>query len=121
MVSLKTSLNIYDNTGAVFAECIKTYGFSKRNNAKVGQYILSSVKRATPGRKIKKGSMHKVLITQSRRPLHRKDGTIVELDRTGGVLIKEYLPVGTRINRLISFEVRMNGYSKVVSLSPIVV
>lgn len=121
MIQIKTKLNISDNSGAILAECIKTYRFSKKNNAVIGDYILGSIKKASTGRKVKKSQLHRILVIQESRPIIRKDGTQIRLNKTAGILLKDYIPVGTRIDNLIPIEIRMRGYIKVVSMAPIII
>lgn len=121
MIQLKTKLNISDNSGAILAECVKTYRFSKKNNAVIGDYVLGSIKKASPSRKVKKSQLHRILVIQERQPIMRKDGTRLILNKTAGVLLKDFIPVGTRIDNLIPIEIRMRGYIKVVSMAPIVI
>jgi len=121
MVNTKTRLKINDNSGAIIAECIKIYRFSRYNNACVGDYILTTIKKAVPGRKVKKSQMHRVLITQERRPIVRKDGTILKFDQCSGIILKDFLPIATRMDKVIPIEVRYRGYIKVVSMASSVV
>ena len=57
MIQAQTILNIADNSGAKKAQCIKVLGGTRRKYASIGDVIVIAIKSATPGGKIKKGTV----------------------------------------------------------------
>jgi len=57
MIQMMTRLMVADNTGAKEVGCIKVPGGSKRRYANIGDYIIGSVKEASPGAIVKKGDI----------------------------------------------------------------
>ena len=55
MVQQQTLLKVADNTGAKELMCIKVLGGAGRKFANIGDVIVCSVKKATPGGVVKKG------------------------------------------------------------------
>ena len=49
MVQQETRLRVADNTGAKELLCIRVLGGSNRRYANIGDFIVGSVKEATPG------------------------------------------------------------------------
>ncbi len=52
MISVESSLEVADNSGARRVQCIKVLGGSKRKTASVGDVIVVSVKEAIPRGKV---------------------------------------------------------------------
>ena len=55
MIQQQTLLNVADNSGAKEIMCIRVLGGSKRKFGNIGDVIVASVKKATPGGVVKKG------------------------------------------------------------------
>ena len=49
MIQQQSYLKVADNTGAKEIQCIRVLGGSKRRYANIGDVIVASVKKATPG------------------------------------------------------------------------
>ena len=64
MIQVQTELLVADNTGAKRIECIKVLGGSKRRYASIGDTIVIAVKEAIPKGKVKKGTVHKAVVTK---------------------------------------------------------
>ena len=54
MVQQQTLLKVADNTGAKELMCIRVLGGTRRRYANVGDVVVASVKKATPGGVVKK-------------------------------------------------------------------
>jgi large subunit ribosomal protein L14 len=65
MIQAQTMLNIADNSGAKKAMCIKVLGGTKRKYASIGDVIVVAIKSATPGGRVKKGSVEKAVIVRT--------------------------------------------------------
>ena len=57
MVQQESRLKVADNSGAKEVLCIRVLGGTKRRYASVGDKIVVSVKHASPGGNVKKGSV----------------------------------------------------------------
>ena len=62
MIQQQTLLKVADNTGAKEIMCIRVLGGSKRRFANIGDTIIASVKKATPGGVVKKAKLLKPLL-----------------------------------------------------------
>ncbi len=119
MIQQQSYLKVADNTGAKELMCIRVLGGSKRRYANIGDVVVASVKKATPGGTVKKGDVVKAVVVRSVRGLRRNDGTYIRFDENAAVLIKEDKnPRGTRIFGPVARELREKDYSKILSLAP---
>jgi large subunit ribosomal protein L14 len=124
MIQQETWLDCADNSGAKTVRVIKVLGGTRRRYAGIGDIVVGSVRRATPGSDVKAGDVVKAVVVRTRRAQRRDDGTYVSFDRNALVLIdnlKDKNPKGTRIFGAVARELRDRGYSKIVSLAPEVV
>lgn len=122
MIQQETFLRVADNTGAKELKCIRVLGGSTRKYGNIGDVIVASVRKATPGGQVKKGEVVKAVIVRSRKGLRRNDGTYVRFDENAAVIIKEdKTPKGTRIFGPVARELREKDYMKILSLAPEVV
>ena len=119
MIQQQSYLKVADNTGAKELMCIRVLGGSKRRYANIGDVVVASVKKATPGGTVKKGDVVKAVIVRSVRGLRRNDGTYIRFDENAAVLIKDDKnPRGTRIFGPVARELRDKDYTKILSLAP---
>ena len=73
MIQQQTLLKVADNTGAKELMCIRVLGGSKRRYAAIGDVVVASVKKATPGGVVKKGDVVKAVIVRSACGVRRND------------------------------------------------
>ena len=119
MIQQQTLLKVADNTGAKELMCIRVLGGSRRKYANVGDVVVASVKKATPGGVVKKGEVVKAVIVRSVKGLRRVDGTYIKFDENAAVIIRDdKTPRGTRIFGPIARELRDHEYMKILSLAP---
>ena len=122
MIQQESSLKVADNTGAKEIKCIRVLGGSSRKYGNIGDVIVASVRKATPGGTVKKGEVVKAVIVRSAKGVRRNDGTYVRFDENAAVLIKDDKnPRGTRIFGPVARELRDKDYMKILSLAPEVV
>ena len=122
MIQPESYLKVADNTGAKEIKCIRVLGGSKRKYGNIGDVIVASVRKSTPGGQVKKGEVVKAVIVRSAKGVRRADGTSVRFDDNAAVLIKDDKnPRGTRIFGPIARELRDKDYMKILSLAPEVV
>ena len=119
MVQMQSYLKVADNTGARELMCIRVLGGSRKRYAGIGDVIVASVKKVTPGGMVKKGEVVKAVIVRSVNAVRRKDGSYIRFDENAAVIIKEDKnPRGTRIFGPVARELREKSYMKILSLAP---
>ena len=108
MIQQETFLKVADNTGAKEIKCIRVLGGSKRKFGNIGDVIVASVRKSTPGGTVK--------------GVRRADGSYVRFDENAAVIIKEdKTPRGTRIFGPVARELRDKDFMKILSLAPEVI
>ncbi|MBR5614751.1 MAG: 50S ribosomal protein L14 [Clostridia bacterium] len=119
MVQQQTLLKVADNSGAKELMCIRVLGGSYRRYGNIGDVIVASVKKATPGGAVKKGDVVKAVIVRTVSGVKRADGSKIRFDENAAVIIKDdKTPRGTRIFGPIARELRDKEYMKILSLAP---
>ena len=122
MIQQESFLKVADNTGAKEIKCIRVLGGSRRKYGNIGDVIVASVRKSTPGGAVKKGEVVKAVIVRSAKGVRRADGTYVRFDDNAAVLIRDDRnPRGTRIFGPVARELRDKDYMKILSLAPEVV
>ncbi|MBQ8469074.1 MAG: 50S ribosomal protein L14 [Clostridia bacterium] len=119
MIQQQTLLKVADNSGAKEIMCIKVLGGTNRRYANIGDVIVASVKKATPGGAVKKGEVVKAVVVRTVNGVRRDDGTYIRFDENAAVLIKDdKSPRGTRIFGPVARELRGKDFTKILSLAP---
>ena len=119
MIQTESRLDVADNTGAREVLCIKVLGGSKRRYASIGDIIKVTVKDAAPRGRVKKGEIYNAVVVRTAKGVRRQDGSLVKFDGNAAVLLNNKLePIGTRIFRPVTRELRSERFMKIVSLAP---
>lgn len=119
MIQQETRMRVADNSGAKELSVIKVLGGTNRKIANIGDIVVCSVKNATPGGVVKKGSVVKAVIVRTSKGISRPDGSYIKFDDNAAVIIKEdKSPVGTRIFGPVTRELRYKDFMKIISLAP---
>ena len=119
MIQMQTRMKVADNTGAKELMCIRVLGGTRRKYANIGDVVVASVKKASPGGTVKKGDVVKAVIVRSATGIRRDDGTYIRFDENAAVIIKEDKnPRCTRIFGPVARELRDKDYMKILSLAP---
>ena len=119
MIQQETFLRAADNSGAKELKCIRVLGGSTRKYGNIGDVIVCSVRKCTPGGGVKKGQVVKAVIVRSRKGVRRADGSYIRFDANAAVIIKEDKnPQGTRIFGPVARELRDKDFMKILSLAP---
>ncbi|MHC4561928.1 MAG: 50S ribosomal protein L14 [Planctomycetota bacterium] len=128
MIQQETRLDVADNSGAQVVGCIRVLGGStrrgghSRRTASLGDVIICSVKKASPGSEVKSGEIVRCVIVRTAFPSRRNDGSYVRFDSNAVVLVDDDgNPRGTRIFGAVARELREKNYMKIVSLASEVV
>lgn len=119
MIQMQTRMKVADNTGAKELMCIRVLGGTKKRYANIGDIVVASVKKSTPGGVVKKGDVVKAVIVRSAKGVRRDDGSYLRFDENAAVIIKDdKTPRGTRIFGPVARELREKSYMKILSLAP---
>ena len=122
MIQQESYQKVADNTAAKAIHCNRDLGGSKRKTGNIGDVIVASVRKATPGGTVKKGEVVKAVIVRTKRGVRREDGSYVRFDENAAVIIKEDRnPRGTRIFGPVARELREKDFMKILSLAPEVI
>lgn len=119
MVQQESRLKVADNSGAREVLVIRVLGGSKVRTANIGDVVVATVKKATPGGAVKKGDVVRAVVVRTKFGVRRTDGSYIKFDDNACVLIKDdKTPRGTRIFGPVARELRGKDYMKIVSLAP---
>jgi len=119
VIQQQSYLKVADNTGAKELMCIRVLGGSGKRYANIGDVVVASVKKATPGGVVKKGEIVRAVIVRTASGVRRDDGTYIRFDENAAVIIREDKnPRGTRIFGPVARELREKDYLKILSLAP---
>ncbi|MBE6618530.1 MAG: 50S ribosomal protein L14 [Ruminococcaceae bacterium] len=119
MIQQQSYMKVADNTGAKELMCIRVLGGTGRRYASIGDVVVASVKKVSPGGQVKKGEVVKAVIVRTVKGVKRADGSYVRFDDNAAVIIKEDKnPRGTRIFGPVARELREKDYLKILSLAP---
>jgi ribosomal protein L14 len=125
-----TTPQVIDNSGAVLIECVNVLK-QKVNNGwgSVGDEIVCVVKSARPltaaaaasatAVKVRRGDVRRAVIVRTRKPVRRPDGRLIRFDDNAAILLNNKREMlGTRIGGVVSADLRMKGWGKIISLAP---
>ena len=119
MIQQQSYMKVADNTGAKELMCIRVLGGTGRRYARIGDVVVCSVKKATPGGVVKKGDVVKAVVVRTVQSLRRADGSYIRFDENAAVIIgADKNPKGTRIFGPVARELRERDYLKILSLAP---
>lgn len=119
MITMRTILDVADNTGAKKASCIGVIGRHGRRIAEVGDIISANIKEASPDGVVKEGEVVKAVIVRSTNRIRRRDGSYLRFDTNAMVIIDpQKNPRGTRIFGPVARELREKNFMKIISLAP---
>ena len=119
MIQQQSFMKVADNTGAKDLMCIRVLGGTGRRYARIGDVVVCSVKKATPGGVVKKGDVVKAVVVRTVKSLRRADGSYIRFDENAAVIINaDKNPKGTRIFGPVARELREKEYLKILSLAP---
>lgn len=119
MIQQESRMKVADNTGAKELLTIRVLGGTKKRYANIGDVVVATVKKATPGGVVKKSDVVKAVIVRSVKGVRRADGTYIKFDENAAVIIKDdKQPRGTRIFGPVARELRDKEFNKILSLAP---
>ena len=112
MATLRTQINVSDNSGVKVVKCIKILkNFTKRGKFK-STFFIVSVKELKLNKavnlKVKKGQLFKALVVRSRTPFTTQNGVIKKFSKSFVVLLtKQNNFLGTRIFGILPKQVKV--------------
>jgi large subunit ribosomal protein L14 len=121
MIQVGTQILVTDNSGGRKIKCIKISG--KIRTASIGDQVITSIKNtiAKQKSKISKGKIYKALVIETAKGIMRKDGSSLRFFQNSAILLSpQGSPLGSRIVGVLTYELRSRNYSKVLSLSSVV-
>jgi large subunit ribosomal protein L14 len=119
MIQTYSRLRVADNTGAREIMCINIPGSTGRKYAYIGDIIVATIKKASPGSAARKGDVVKAVIVRTAQPFRRSDGSYIRFDENAAVILTDKNnPRGTRIFGPVARELRDKNYTKIISLAP---
>lgn len=119
MIQQESRLKVADNSGAREALCIRVLGGTRRRYASIGDKIVVTVKDASPGGNVKKGTVSKAVVVRTKKEVRRPDGSYIRFDDNAVVLLNAAGEMrGTRIFGPVARELREKSFMKIVSLAP---
>jgi large subunit ribosomal protein L14 len=120
MIFVETFVKIADNSGARVAQCIKVLtpiSLKTSLAAVIGSFIIVTLKKVLPAKKVKKGSLYKGIVVRIKKIVNRVIGQI-SFDLNSIILLtKKEEPIGSRIIGILGKEVRELNQTKIISLS----
>jgi len=119
VIQQETELKVADNSGAKKLRCINVLGQSNKNQGKIGDVIIASVKKRIPDSDLEKGEIVRAVIVRTKSNFRREDGSYIRFDDNAAVLVDERMePVGTRIFGPVTRELREGNMLRIISLAP---
>ena len=119
MIQPYTRLKVADNTGAREVMCINVPGGTGKRQARIGDIIVVTVKKASPDASIKEGTVARAVVVRTAKPYRRPDGSYIRFDENAAVVLDDKNnPRGTRIFGPVARELREKNYTKIISLAP---
>ena len=119
MIQQESRMKVADNSGAREVLTIKVLGGTGRKVANIGDIVVCTVKKATPGGVVKKGEVVKAVIVRTKTGVRRNDGSYITFDDNACVIIRDdKSPRGTRIFGPVARELRDSNFMRIISLAP---
>jgi len=117
MIFTGTILNVCDNSGVKWVQCLKILGKRPKAFGKAGDIIVVSIKKTKSLSKIKKKDIYKAIIVRIKKKILREDGSSISFSKNSVVLLNaKGSPIGNRIFGPVAKELRTKKNAKLVSL-----
>jgi large subunit ribosomal protein L14 len=120
MIQVGTNLFVADNSGARNVQCIKVLHKPKQQMGYTGATLVVSVQSLVRKQKskVKKGHMYRAIVCETKRMKPRADGSFLRCSRNTVILLSlQNNPIGSRIQGLTPYELRVKNHMKLLSLS----
>ena len=121
MLRVNSYFQIADNTGATSAMCIRVLR-KKKEQAFLGDLIITTVKTAKTNRKLKKGEIRTAVIIRQKQWLKRKNGVNIKAKTNAIVFVnKQNNPLGSRVKGPVFQELRKKKMLKILAMAAIII
>jgi large subunit ribosomal protein L14 len=120
MIQVGTNLFVADNSGARSVQCIKVLHKPKQQMGYTGATLVVSVQSLVRKQKskVKKSHMYRAIVCETKRMKPRADGSLLRCARNTVILLSlQNNPIGSRIQGLTPYELRVKNHMKLLSLS----
>ena len=120
MIQVGTNLFVADNSGARNVQCIKVLHKPKQQMGYTGATLVVSVQSLVRKQKSKgkKGHMYRAIVCETKRMKPRADGSLLRCSRNTVILLSlQNNPIGSRIQGLTPYELRVKNHMKLLYLS----
>lgn len=120
MIQSGTNLVVVDNSGARTVQCIKVLHKPKKQIGYTGSILVVTVKQLVRKQKskVKKGHVYKAVVCETKRTNSRADGSQLHCARNTVILLSpQQTPIGSRIQGITPYELRVKNQTKLLSLS----
>ena len=120
MIQVGTNLFVADNSGARNVQCIKVLHKPKQQMGYTGATLVVSVQSLVRKQKskVKKGHMYRAIVCETKRMKPRADCSLLQCSRNTVILLSlQNNPIGSRIQGLTPYELRVKNHMKLLSLS----
>jgi len=120
MLKVGSNVVVSDNSGALLAQIIGTYGGTKLKKIRLASIVKVAVKKAKPDGNVKKHEVHRAVVIRVKKEARREDGSYIRFDDNAVVIIGEEGkdPKGTRIFGPVARELKAYGFDKITYLAP---
>jgi len=122
MIQERSILKVADNSGAKMIRCFRILGGTRRRYAELGDIFVASVQTAEPRKNIKKKDIVKAIVVRQKKSIRRNDGSYIRFGENAAVIVdakKE--PVATRVFGPFPKELKVMGYTKLMTMAPEIV
>ena len=89
MVQQESFLRAADNSGAKELKVIRVLGGSARKYGNIGDVVVCSVRKCTPGGGVRRAMSLRQLSSAPLKGLRRADGSYIRFDENAGVIIRD--------------------------------
>lgn len=98
---------VADNSGAVEVEVFGIKGGTGKRSSFIGEIVKVAAKTVKPNTKVKKGDTFYAIVTRTKYPLKRKDGSILKANENAFILLDNSQSelIGTRVFGYVPREV----------------
>jgi ribosomal protein L14 len=110
MICKNSKIRIVDNTGAKIAKYIGSYKFNEIHK-RVGMIFITSLKRVTPRKKLRKGTLFRAFTIRVRFSTFRINGFYISTSANRAILFKgsDNIPITNRLKSYVMLEVFFNS------------
>jgi large subunit ribosomal protein L14 len=121
MIIFHTKLNIADNSGGRFGQCIKVLKGAYASIGNIVVVVIKELRRTIKQKKIQKSSIYKGIIIRVKKKSSSLINTYSSFDDNAIVLINaSNRPIGSRIYGCVPFLLRKKRQNKILSIARII-